>query len=193
MHTLSDNELVRQCQQQLPYETAAFEELMNRYKDRVYAKVLSMVNNPEDARDLTQDIFIKIYQNIHAFRFESQFSTWVYTVTVNTCLNHREKSQRRPGWWLFVDYDELKDEERLEQELFYLIGQSLEREDLRKQIQKALKRLSPASRQIIELRFMEEMELKEIANHLGIGLSAAKMRLKRARAEFKAEFSKLRS
>lgn len=75
MNTLTDEELVRRCQHELPYQTESFALLVSRYKEKVFSKVLGMINNREDARDLSQDIFIKMFHGLPAFRIDASFST----------------------------------------------------------------------------------------------------------------------
>ena len=89
---VTDDELVLQCQAELPYQIEAFETLVNRYRHKVFGKCLSMVKNTEDAYDVTQDIFIRVFNGIKNFKRKSSFSTWLYTITVNTCLNFIEKN-----------------------------------------------------------------------------------------------------
>ena len=191
LESLSDVELVRQCQEGLPYQTAAFEILMKRYRQRVFAKVLSMIRHREEAIDLLQDIFIKVFNGLPRFQGKSSFSTWLYSITVNTCLNHIEKLQRRPLWWLAGNIDAEKLAQQADEELFFMVDGGLEREELRKWIETALNSLSDSAREVIQLRYFEEKDYRTIADELGIGLSAAKMRLKRAREEFKEKFEKL--
>ncbi len=189
--TVSDEELVARCKTELPYQAKSFEILLQRYKDKVFSKAVSILKNEEDSRDISQDIFIKVFNGLPSFRSESAFSTWLYAITVNTCLNHKEKMQRRPWWWLAEDIEEVREGHVQEEEFFHLVGKIFEQEDLRKQIDSTLKNLSEQDREILELRFFEELDYKAISRNLGIGLSAVKMRLKRARQEFKHEFKHL--
>ncbi len=193
MEHLSDAELVARCQVELPYQTKSFEILVERYKQKVFGKAVGMLKNAEEARDLAQDIFVKVFHGLSAFRGEASFSTWLYAVTVNTCLNHLEKMQRRPWWWLAEDLDALEEEQRADADTFLAVGRSLEREELRRMIEQTMQALEDKSREIIRLRHFEELDYETIARRLGIGLSAAKMRLKRAREEFKLQFEKLSS
>jgi RNA polymerase sigma-70 factor (ECF subfamily) len=191
MEKLSDEELVARCQAELPYQTKSFEMLIDRYKQKVFGKAVSMLKNEEEARDLTQDIFVKVFHGLPAFRREASFSTWLYAITVNPCLNHLEKMQRRPWWWLAEDVEALREAQQEEAEIFLAIGRSLEREELRRMIDRTLNSLNDKSREILRLRHFEELDYETIAGRLGIGLSAAKMRLKRAREEFKLQYEKL--
>lgn len=191
MENYSDKDLVARCKTELPYQTASFEQLVFRYQKTVFVKVYSIIKNKEEAKDLSQDIFIKVFHGLPTFRNEASFSTWLYSITINTCLNHLDKMQRRPWWWLSEDIDEVRRDEYLDTELLYCIGKELERGELSHKIKLTLDALNGQSRAIIKLRFFEELDYKTIARRLGIGLSAAKMRLKRARQEFKLKYNQL--
>lgn len=186
---ISDRALILQCKQELPYGTRAFECLVDRYKDRVFAKIVGMVRNREEAEDIAQDVFVRVFQGIPGFREESSFSTWLYAITVNVCLNHIEKSKRRPGWWL-RDEDADLDEDRFEDAaLFQSVTARLENEDVRDRIETTLAGLTRDEQHIIRMRYFEEQDQATIAEVLGIGLSAAKMRIKRARDAFRRRYT----
>ena len=188
---VTDDELVLQCQAELPYQIEAFETLVNRYRHKVFGKCLSMVKNTEDAYDVTQDIFIRVFNGIKNFKRKSSFSTWLYTITVNTCLNFIEKKQRRPWWWITEDVAEIRKDQVADEDLFFTVDNGLERSDMRKSIETVLAHISENASEILYLRYFEEMDYKSIAEKLNIGLSAAKMRLKRAREEFKEQYQNL--
>ena len=181
MNMKSDRALVLQCKQELPYQTRAFEYLVDRYKDRVFTKILGMVRNRTEAEDIAQDVFIKVFQAIPRFREESTFSTWLYSITVNVCLNHIDKSKRRPGWWLSEDDSDLDPDLYEDVVLFERVTARLENEETSSRIKRALGALSDEEQQLIRLRYFDERDQAAIAEELGIGLSAAKMRLKQER------------
>jgi len=185
--TLSDEELVLNCKYELPYETRSFRVLIERYQERVLAKAESMLGNLEDARDQTQEIFLRVYNNLPKFGMKSSFSTWVYIITVNTCLNLIDKRKRSPHWWLT---EELDDDfaQKEESEIFLLMGKGVEKSDVSECIEETFKEIGDANREILELRFLEELDYQTVADKMKIGLSAMKMRLKRAREAFRAEF-----
>ncbi|RMG63955.1 MAG: sigma-70 family RNA polymerase sigma factor [Calditrichaeota bacterium] len=176
--------LVERCKRELPYHTEAFEILVRRYEKRVFQKALSMLKNRQDAEDAAQEVFVKIFKALPKFEGKSSFSTWVYAITVNTCLHQIEKRERRPWWWLTADLDELNEAQQADEQLFLLVSGGLEREDLRRQIDETLAKLEPLEREILIERFWEEKTLQEIARNKGLKLSAVKMRVKRAREKF---------
>ncbi len=187
---LTDEELVKRCQEELPYITTSFEALVNRYKDKVYGKALSMLRHPQDAEDAAQDIFLRVFNGLPNFHFNAAFNTWLTAITTNTCLTYIEKRRRKPWWWLTEDLDEVQGEQAAEQSLFLLVGKSLEQEDMQRAIENTMQRLTETSREILRLRFWEELDYQAIAERLHIKLSAVKMRIKRAREEFISEYQK---
>ena len=193
MTTPSDEELVLRCQAELPYQTDAFRLLVDRYKEKVFAKINGMVSNVDDAQDVAQEVFIRVFNHLPKFEMKAKFSTWLYTITVNTTLNHIEKRKRSPQWYMSVDLDEVAESQFEDEGLFLLMGQSHEQSELQRDIETTLKHLGGTAREIIDLRFFEELDLQTIADKLEIGLSAAKMRLKRAREEFKQTFAEVQA
>jgi len=146
------------------------------------------MQNKQDAEDLAQTIFMKVFQALPSFRRQSKFSTWLYTITVNTCLNYQDKMQRRPWWRRADDIEEMAETYKQDEELLSLLIRSLEQDSLKKAIDHTMAQLNPASREVLQLRFFEELDYNSISHKLSIGLSATKMRLKRARQEFKILF-----
>jgi len=82
--TSPESALIKRCQQG---EQSAFEELFDLYKDKVYSTAVRMLGNELDAEDAAQDIFVKVFGSIHTFRFDSSPATWIYRITLNTCLD----------------------------------------------------------------------------------------------------------
>jgi len=87
----SDNELISRAQ---TGETVAFEQLVRRYDRMVLGIANRFTRNTEDAQDIYQEVFIKVYKGLAGFKFQSQFSTWLYRVVTNVCLSHQQKSRR---------------------------------------------------------------------------------------------------
>jgi RNA polymerase sigma-70 factor (ECF subfamily) len=164
---------------------------MKRYQASVFRKSLSMLKNREEALDITQDIFIKVFHALPEFRRDATFTTWLYAITVNTCLNHLEKMQRRPWWWLSQEVNEVRIDIQQDEELFLIANQMVENAELKSAIQRTMQALSPTEQEVLRLRYFEEMEYQAIAERLGIGLSAVKMRIKRAREAFIREFKRI--
>ncbi|KAA3637344.1 MAG: RNA polymerase sigma factor [Calditrichaeota bacterium] len=184
---LTDKELVLRSHYELPYESRSFKELMKRYQQKSFSKVMSMLKNEDDAKDVVQDIFIKVYNNLPKFKMNSSFSTWLYIITVNTTLNFIEKQKRKPTWWLTDDF-EMEFAHQEESEIMYIMGKGVEKDEIGECIEETLDKMSAPDKKVIELRFFEELDYNTIAENIDISLSAMKMRLKRAREEFRSKF-----
>lgn len=173
--TLPEEVLVARARAELPYDSSAYEVLMARYASAVRAHCQRMCRNLHDAEDLTQEILVKIYFQLPKFRGESGFRTWLWRLVSNHCVDHLRRQASRP---LLAASDDLleKDDE----------GQEARRATQKVEAQDLLLRLSEDERQIVLLRLQIGLEFQEIADALGIGLSAAKMRYARSVEKLKA-------
>ncbi len=185
----SDAELVENCKFELPHQARSFRQLMKRYHNKVLSKAESMLGSLDDAKDATQEIFLKVYANLPKFELRSSFSTWLYIVTVNTCLNIIDKRKRSPHWWMTEDIENVYVEQE-ESEIFLIMGKGVEKKDVAECIERTLNDVGKEDRHILELRFLDELDYDSIATKLSIGLSAMKMRLKRARESFRKLFER---
>ncbi len=149
-------------------EPAALEQFYGVYYGRVYALCFRMVARADDAQDATQTTFIRAFRELPRFRGESAIKTWLYRIAVNESLGLLRKRRDTP---------ELSDHLPAQDGCLLLVDQLAVRD--------ALARTKPAHRAILVLRFWEGLNYEEIAVVLGISLSAAKMRLMRARDEFR--------
>jgi RNA polymerase sigma factor (sigma-70 family) len=157
--------------------TALFGELYDRYANKVYRKCISMVKNKEDAKDLAHDILVKAFLNISKFAGSSSFSTWVYAITYNQCIDFLRIKQKKR----IVEYenqyeglDAIDDEEDIveEKKIFEI---EVER------LQNLIHQLSDEDRMILLMKYQDEMSVEMIRQQLVLSTSAVKMRLKRAR------------
>jgi RNA polymerase sigma-70 factor, ECF subfamily len=96
MLTFTDEELVVRCKKELPYNTYSYELLVQRYMNKVYNIVLHLIADREEAQDITQEVFVKVYNNVKKFEERAAFSTWLYRIAHNTALDAIEKNKRRP-------------------------------------------------------------------------------------------------
>ena len=180
-------ELVRQAAHG---STTAFEQLVLSYQTQVYNLALRMAGNPEDAMDLSQEAFIKAWRGLATYRFDSAFSTWLYRLTSNVCIDflRRQKKQKVVPLQVTDDTGEERDlsipdptpgpEETL-----------LARSD-REQVAQALGRLEPEYRQALTLRVVNGLSYAEIADILGIREGTVKSRIARAREKMRAAMQK---
>lgn len=171
----------------------AFEELVRMYEDTVLRLSLQMVRSEEEARDLYQEAFMKIYRSLGRFRFQSRFSTWVYRVVVNVCLDHLRRTKRRrevspaPNAEGEVDFFRTLPEERPELNP----ERALRGREIARRLQQALERLSPRERMVFELRHYQGWKLRAIGDFCGTSEETAKNCLFRATQKLRAELREI--
>jgi RNA polymerase sigma-70 factor (ECF subfamily) len=160
----------------------AYGDLVRQYHKRVIGYCFSMLSNHTDAEEAAQDIFVKVYQSLAKFKGDSSFSTWLYRITANHCLDILRKRNRRKN----VSLESLVEQEGSQiQKLFAtpaLADTQLENHQLAGKI---LSTLSEEHRNILTLREAEGLEYQEIAEVLGCSLDAVKGRLARARKQLR--------
>ncbi len=155
----------------------AFEEIYKSASSFVYNVALRTARNREDAQEITQEVFLKVFKSLQDFRFQSSFKTWVYRITVNTTLNVLKKAA----------YDRRRQFEYHENISSELLGQaeaaetSLEQRDQKVQVDKMLEALTPEYRICIVLREIQGLSYEEIAQTLKTNINTVRSRLKRAR------------
>lgn len=159
----------------------AFETLVREYEKNVYNIALRMVNNSEDASDMTQEAFIKAYNSLPNFRGDSKFSVWLYRLTTNICIDFLRSRGRRPTVSLTAaDEDEEPQELDVADDRFDPV-QSLERAELRRAVQRGLASLPEDYRRILMLRELSGLSYAEIGQVLRLEEGTVKSRLFRAR------------
>ncbi|MEW6744338.1 MAG: sigma-70 family RNA polymerase sigma factor [Planctomycetota bacterium] len=178
-----DFDLVRRCQSEdLEVWEGAFEELFERYRDRVYNAVLRIVGHPEDALDVTQETFVTVFRSIDRFQFGARFFTWLYRIAMNLAIDRKKRERGQPLVFSHVFSPGAGGE--IPADAMPAAESSLERrveeEHAEKRVQSALSRLSPKLRAIVVLRYIEELSYAEIGEILGCSLGTVKSRLNRA-------------
>jgi RNA polymerase sigma-70 factor (ECF subfamily) len=161
-----------------------FEEVFDTYEKPVYNYVLRMVKNEQLAEDLTQDIFIKIYNNLANFRGDAKLSTWIYKIASNTYLDHfRTATHKREKQTEYLDEDgELNIEAK---EKILLIDEQIVESELNTCVHDYVNNLPEDYRSVIVLHDLQGFKNREIAEILGISLETVKIRLHRARKKFR--------
>ena len=159
----------------------AFESLVRAYEKRVYALALRMCGNPQDAAEAAQEAFLAAWQGLPRFRGEASFSSWLYRLTSNACIDllRREKHHRAAAGPSLDDDAlplELPDTAPSPQE-------QAEREELREAIEEGLQSLSPEHRAVLILREMQQLSYEEIAAVLELDLGTVKSRISRGRKQ----------
>jgi len=185
----SDEDLLLQVLRAPEGDLRAFEKLVLRYQKRVVANCRTITRDGNNAEDLAQEVLVKVFFGLRSFEGRSSFAHWLQRVKVNHCLNHLKKAKGR----ILVDIgdpeagglEELKVNVTPEQ----LAGSMAERQ----MIGAVLESMPDTLRIPLILCDMDDLSYEEVAQSLGIGLSAAKMRIKRAREEFRTRYQKAQS
>ena len=175
-----DHELVRQA---LDGDQGAFSRLRDKYWGSLNAMLFKMVRNRLDAEDLTQEAFIKAFASLKSFNFQYAFSTWLYKIASNNCIDYLRKRRLQT-----VSYDEPVQTNKGEMEMQLpdtsspLPDAPLTAKERTKILKQAIDNLPEKYRVVIELRHNQEMEYQDIAEELGLPLGTVKAHLFRARA-----------
>ncbi|HEX2911936.1 MAG TPA: sigma-70 family RNA polymerase sigma factor [Chloroflexia bacterium] len=194
MVTLSDEELVARCKLELPGDTRSYEVLVQRHMQRVFSLVYRIVCNREEAEDITQEVFVKVYNGLKKYDQQAAFSTWLYRVATNAALDALDKIKRRPqAATPSRRPDGAEALDPLGSQPSPLAGpeDSSIQNELRNCISNVLKKMDRDQARMLVMRDFEDLSYDEIANSLGAGLSAVKMRIHRARLAFQERFSQL--
>jgi RNA polymerase sigma-70 factor (ECF subfamily) len=183
MHPLSveadvDHELVARCRNG---DREAFATLVRKYQSKVLTLATRILDNRTEAEDIAQDIFVKIFQSLQDFRGASRFSTWIYRITVNHCLNHLRRRTRQQQTLVMTEPVEWRQESPASNPY-----KTLEQKERWALVQAKLQELSVEHRTIILLRDFEGLPYDEIADVLQLESGTVKSRLHRARMELKA-------
>jgi RNA polymerase sigma-70 factor, ECF subfamily len=178
---VSELDLVKQCQ---AGQTEAFDQLVNRYRSRVFAMIYNMVHNEQDAWDLAQDSFVKAWKSIKRFRGQSSFYTWLYRIVMNVTIDHARKKQIRGTGTEFNDevkLGEIEPAARTAPRSEPLPHRQMERSEIRARIDAAIAQLTPEHRAVILMKETEDMQYHEIAEALGCSIGTVMSRLFYAR------------
>jgi RNA polymerase sigma-70 factor, ECF subfamily len=193
---LEERPLVEQAQ---AGSRLAFEELVRRYDRDVLRLAVNLMKRTEDARDVYQEAFLKVFRNLNRFRFECSFYTWLYRIVTNVCLDHLRRRQARPEDQApesryaqqedtSVDFFERQREQRatLDPERC-LMG-----EEIKVRLAAAMERLSPRERVVFEMKHYQGLKLRAIGDALGTSEETVKNSLFRATRKLRSELGVLR-
>lgn len=168
---LEDKELVLKIVE--TNDTQLFAVLYDRYSNVVYNKCYGFATSKEEAQDLTHDIFIKMFVKLRTFKGTAKFSSWLYSFTYNFCVNYVTRNNYK------------KNEKNFEGQIADKEVPDVNEEDLfglkTDKLKKAMDKINPNDKMILLLKYQDDFTIKEIQEAFGIGSSAVKMRLKRAR------------
>jgi RNA polymerase sigma-70 factor, ECF subfamily len=177
---VSELDLVKRSQ---AGDTEAFDELVTRYRARVFGMIYNMVHSEQDAWDLAQDSFLKAWKSIGRFRSQSSFYTWIYRIVMNVTIDWLRKKQVK-GSAEFDDAIQLTQIEPASKTVpktEALPHQAIERDEIRARIEKAIGQLSPEQRAVILMKEIDDMQYHEIAEAVGCSIGTVMSRLFYAR------------
>lgn len=173
-------------------DTEAFEELIHRHRDKIYARAMIMMRNEGDAIDLSQEAWVKAWQRLRQFQGESSFATWMTRIVINLCLDQIRRQKRTRA----ESIEELEEEaggvERQMPVTEVNPTEGLEQEEVRRRIDEAMGKLTEAHRTVLVLHEFEGLEYKEIAKRVGISIGTVMSRLFYARRRLATLLQSLR-
>jgi len=156
-------------------DTQSFSVLVERYKDLVFTLAIRMLKHREEAEEVSQDTFIKVFRSLNKFKGDSKFSTWIYKVAYNTCLDRLKKHKRAQHVVAIDEYTEhqvMTIDNALD---------AMEKEERRQAIQGCLQQLPSDDSALLTLYYFEELSLEEIAKIVGLTANNVKVKLFRSR------------
>ncbi len=178
---VSELDLVKRCQEG---DTEAFDQLVVRYRTRVFGMIYNMVHSEQDAWDLAQDSFLKAWKSIGRFRSQSSFYTWIYRIVMNVTIDWLRKKHVKGSGAEFDDAVQLKEIDPASRTVPHadaLPHERMQHVEIRGRIDAAIAQLSPEHRAVILMKEMEDMQYHEIAEALGCSIGTVMSRLFYAR------------
>ena len=170
--TNNDQKIINQI---LEGDSSAFSVLVDNYKDLVFTLAMRMIKNREEAEEVSQDTFIKVYKSLNKFKGNSKFSTWIYRVAYNTCLDRLKKLKR--------EYNVVAIDEFTEHQVKTLDNalDKMEAQEHKQKIQECLQLLPSDDSFLLTLYYFEDQSLEEISKVVGLTANNVKVKLFRSR------------
>jgi len=181
----SDHELIRAAQRG---EEHAFAELVRRHEERAVRMAVGLVANREDARDLAQEAFLRVFRNLERFDFEYEFTTWLYRIVTNLAIDHLRK--RRPAVSTTAEQEEEADLDLADPE-GPAPSDALDQMETAERVRACIDRLAPHFRSVMILRELEGLPCQEIARIVGTTHVTVRWRLHRGRKLFLEEWERM--
>ena len=171
-------------------ELTAYDDLVRRYQERVYATIYHMTSNHEDANDLAQETFIKAYQALKSFKGDSSFFTWLYRIAVNKTINHLKQRKRRN----YISLNDLDLNAEHDPDIVALISEKTPRREaglaeLQEKLNAAMQKLSEVHRMVVTLHDVQGLSHDEISQMMGCNVGTVRSRLFYARQQLQAYLS----
>lgn len=173
----------------------AFEKLLFMYEKFVYNTVRLKLGNAEDAFDVSQEVFIKVWKNIKKYRGDCRFATWVYRISTNACLDFLRHAKATATEQFPTHIDSDGDEIEVEfadEAVIASPERMLEKKEAVNAVREAIARLSPEAREVVELRDINGFSYEEIAEITGLEIGTVKSRLNRARGQLRTLLAEIK-
>lgn len=175
---MNQQELIVQLQQG---DEQAFKKLVDEWQDMVYNTALGIVQNADDADDITQDVFIQVYQSVSSFKGESKFSTWLYRIVITKSLDHLKKKKRKKRFGFMQSLFGNNSDEEIHPEEFNHPGVLMENKERAAELFKALQRLPDKQRIAFTLHRLEAQRHQDIAAVMELSVTAVESLIARAK------------
>ena len=173
MHAVNERELVERCRSG---DEAAFQELVDQYKDLVFALIVRTVQDRSRAEDLAQEVFLRIHRGLPYFRGEARLSTWIYRIVANVCLLEQTRPRRT---------ESLDDDRSRARTTTGAADRQYGDLELRDRLEKAIARLAPNYRLLIAAHYLQGVQYEELADALQLPLGTVKTQLHRAKQQLR--------
>lgn len=170
-------------------DVAAFDQLISKYRERVFGIIYNMTSNHEDAADLTQDAFIKTFQSINRFQGQSSFFTWLYRIAINSTLTHLRKNRLRT----FFSLEKLDEDDQQSAQVIEALTDNTGAErdtfvhELQEKLNEAMQKLSIKHRTVVTLFEIDGLSHHEIAEVMNCSVGTVRSRLHYAKQLLQAE------
>lgn len=181
----------KRIKQVLKGDQNAYADIVNLYQDKLYQVCYRMLGNKQEAEDIAQEAFIRAYINLHSYDQNRKFSTWLYRIGTNLCIDRIRK--KKPDYYLDAEvagtegpdmYSQIAADEQLPEE-------AVEQMELQDRIQYEISRLPDKYRSVIVLKYIEELSLQEISEILDMPLGTVKTRIHRGREALRKQLNNL--
>ncbi|WP_341300911.1 RNA polymerase sigma factor SigW [Lysinibacillus sp. FSL H8-0500] len=181
----------KRIKQVLKGDQSAFADIVSLYQHKLYQVCYRMLSNKQESEDITQEAFVRAYMNLHTFDQKRKFSTWLYRIATNLCIDRIRK--KKPDYYLDAEvagtegldmYSQIAADDQLPEE-------QLEQMELQDRIQYEIGRLPDKYRSVIVLKYIEELSLQEISEILDMPLGTVKTRIHRGREALRKQLNNL--
>ena len=172
-----DTDLILKAQQG---DFAAFEQLVFRYDKQVLTIAARFVRSSDDAKDIYQEVFLRVYQGLRRFRMQSEFATWIYRITTNVCLTHRSRRKKNVHVSLEEEYGDTEGDPHpsaVAESTDASPEQHTANREISHRINEAMDELSPQQKMVFTLKHYQGMKLREIAEAMGCSDGTVKKHL----------------